>query len=133
VEAQSLLAWTAAAYGHRADSIKAAIGGNPAYVGIKAPATLEHRYLFEDVPTGLIPMLELGRAAGLALPTLRYLVNLGQAKLGGERWQNPRTLALLGLTGLHVDEIRHRVVFGFQPARSASKGIVPSTLACAAG
>ena len=29
-----------------------------------------HRYLLEDVPTGLIPLVELGKAAGLALPVL---------------------------------------------------------------
>ncbi len=118
VEVQSLTAWIASAYGHHADGIKAAIGGNPAYVGIKAPATLHHRYLLEDVPTGLIPLIELGHAAGLALPTLRYLVNLGRAKLGGARWQNPRTLTSLGLAGLSVDEIRDRVVFGIGSRRA---------------
>jgi opine dehydrogenase len=128
VEAQTLPAWIAAAYGHHADGIKAAVGGNPAYVGIRAPGTLQHRYLFEDVPTGLIPLIELGRAAGLALPTLGYLVNLGRTKLGGERWQNPRTLSSLGLAGLDADEIRERIVFGFQPAQSASKGLMRDSL-----
>ena len=132
VAVQSLPTWIAAAYGHHAESIKEAVGGNPAYVGIKAPGTLLHRYLLEDVPTGLIPLIELGEAAGLALPTLRYLVNLARTKLGGERWQNPRTLASLGLAGLGVDEIRDRVVFWLQQARSASKGLT-RTLACAAG
>jgi opine dehydrogenase len=110
VEIQSLPAWIGAAYGHHADSIKEAVGGNPAYVGIKAPGTLEHRYLLEDMPTGLIPLIELGAAAGLALPTLHYLVNLGRAKLGGERWHNPRTLQTLGLAGLNAHEIRDRIV-----------------------
>jgi opine dehydrogenase len=128
VDVQSLPVWIAAAYGHHADGIKAAVGGNPAYVGIKAPGSLQHRYLFEDVPTGLIPLLELGRAAGLALPTLRYLVNLGRAKLGGERWQNPRTLASLGMAGLNAKEIRARIVFGFQPADSAGKCLMRDRL-----
>ena len=62
----------------------AAVGGNPAYVGIKAPATLEHRYLLEDVPTGLIPLIELGDAAGLAVPTLRSLARAARVSAG---WQ----------------------------------------------
>src|SRR5205814_1092938 len=92
--------------GHHADNVLAAVGGNPAYVGIKAPNTLQHRYLLEDVPTGLIPLIELGNAAGLALPTLRSIVNLSRAKLGGEAWQRPRALHALGLAGLATDAIR---------------------------
>jgi opine dehydrogenase len=109
---QSLIEWVATAYGHHADTVREALAGNPAYIGIKAPGTLQHRYLLEDVPTGLIPLIELGAAAGLALPTLRYLVNLGQRKLGEQAWQRPRTLEALGLDGLGTAEIRARIVFG---------------------
>jgi opine dehydrogenase len=113
VTACSLPDWIAAAYGHHAPTIQAALAGNPAYRGIKAPATLEHRYLLEDVPTGLIPLLELGRIAGLALPTLRSLVNLARIALGGRRWQEPRTLDVLGLGGLGTAKIRAFVEHGF--------------------
>ena len=115
VMACSLPDWIAAAYGHHAATIQAAVGGNPAYRGIKAPATLEHRYLLEDVPTGLIPLLELGRTAGLALPTLRSLVNLARIALGSRRWQGPRTLDVLGLDGLGTAKIRAFVEHGFAP------------------
>src|SRR5581483_5317196 len=111
----SLRAWIATAYGHRGDTVLTAVGGNPAYVGIKAPTSLEHRYLLEDVPTGLIPLLELGRAAGLALPTLRALVERGRAARGGERWQSPRTLEALGLKGLGAEGIRIAVERGLAP------------------
>jgi opine dehydrogenase len=102
----SLRAWVASAYGHHGDTVLTAVGGNPAYVGIKAPTGLEHRYLLEDVPTGLIPLLELGRAAGLASPTLCALVARGRSARGGERWQCPRTLEALGLKGLGAEGIR---------------------------
>jgi opine dehydrogenase len=101
-----LPAWIASAYGHHADSIQGAVAGNPAYAGIKAPGTLVHRYLLEDVPTGLIPLLELGNAAGLALPTLRSLAELARVVLGNELWQHQRTLDVLGLNGLSPEEIR---------------------------
>jgi opine dehydrogenase len=116
VPACTLREWVAAAYGHHADNLQAAVGGNPAYVGIKAPGTLEHRYLLEDVPTGLIPLLELGRAAGLRLPTLGGLVVRGRLALGGDRWTNPRTLDALGLDGLATEEIRGLVEGGFTRA-----------------
>jgi opine dehydrogenase len=102
----SLRSWVAAAYGHHADTVQAAVVGNPSYVGIKAPNTLQHRYLLEDVPTGLIPLLELGAVAGLALPTLAGLVDLARLTLGGQAWSRPRTLGALGLDGLAPWEIR---------------------------
>ena len=87
-------------------TMREAVGGNPAYVGIKAPNTLDHRYLLEDVPTGLIPLIELGEAAGLAVPTLKSLVDTCRITLGGEPWQGQRTLDVLGLDGLSTEDIR---------------------------
>jgi opine dehydrogenase len=105
----SLPEWIASAYGHRADTLERAVGGNPAYVGIKAPTTLSHRYLLEDVPTGLIPLIELGLAAGLDLPILESLVARGRAALAPVRWQGERTLASLGLAGLGPNAVRAAV------------------------
>jgi opine dehydrogenase len=119
VSVPSLTEWVATSYGHRADTVQEAVGGNPAYVGIKAPSTLEHRYLLEDVPTGLIPLIELGRAAGLALPTLSGLVTLAEKALGGRRWRGERTLDVLGLDGLEPEEVRSLVAEGATPAPAA--------------
>jgi len=105
----SLPEWVATAYGHRADSIQQAVGGNPAYAGIKAPNTLEHRYLLEDVPTGLIPLVELGSAAGLRLPVLRGLAERARMARGGKPFVEPRTLSALGLAGLSIKEIQDHI------------------------
>jgi opine dehydrogenase len=122
VAAASLRAWVAAAYGHQADTVQGAVGGNPAYVGIKAPTTLEHRYLLEDVPTGLIPLLELGAAARLALPMLTALVDRCRVVLGGEPWPRQRTLDALGLEGLNPVAIRALVEGERAPAAPARLG-----------
>jgi opine dehydrogenase len=123
---QSLQAWVASAYGHRAESVQESVGGNPSYVGIKAPTTLQHRYLLEDVPTGLIPLSELGKAAGLAVPMLRGLVELARVVLGGKCWQRARTLGGLGLKGLDTEGIRDLVEFGsVSPAPTASRYTLP--------
>jgi opine dehydrogenase len=120
VPACSLRAWVGAAYHHHADNVQAAVAGNPAYAGIKAPRTLEHRYLLEDVPTGLVPLLELGHAAGLELPTLQKLVDRARAALGGEPWDRPRTLDALGLDGLRPEAIRAFVERGLVPTTRAA-------------
>jgi opine dehydrogenase len=112
----SLRDWIGRTYGHHADTVLDAVGGNPAYVGITAPNTLEHRYLLEDVPTGLVPLCELGRATGLVTPTLDGLIERARTVLGLRRWQRPRTLAALGLDGLTPEEIGSFVESGRIPA-----------------
>jgi opine dehydrogenase len=121
----SLIEWVETAYGHRADDVRGAIGGNPSYVGIKAPNTLQHRYLTEDVPTGLIPLIALGRAAGLELPTLTRIAERCQDILGGEPWQRPRTLEALGLAGLGKFGIRALVERGPAPVTRQSIRVTP--------
>ena len=121
----SLIEWVETAYGHRAEDVRGAIGGNPSYVGIKAPNTLQHRYLTEDVPTGLIPLIALGRAAGLELPTLTRIAERCQDILGGEPWQRPRTLEALGLAGLGKFGIRALVERGSAPVTRPSIRVAP--------
>jgi opine dehydrogenase len=103
---RSLPAWVAATYGHHGNDMQTAVGSNPGYAAISAPTTVVHRYLLEDVPTGLIPLLELGEAAGLAVPTLRTLADMAHLTLGSDSWQRPRTLESLGLDGTSPEEIR---------------------------
>ncbi|HZZ79078.1 MAG TPA: NAD/NADP octopine/nopaline dehydrogenase family protein, partial [Gemmataceae bacterium] len=120
---QSLQEWIAAAYGHQGDTLQDAVAGNPSYVGIKAPTTLQHRYLHEDVPTGLVPLIELASAAGLAVPTLRSLVTLAEFTLQRSDWPGERSLATLGLDCMSIAEIRRVVASGFasQVRRSGSR------------
>jgi opine dehydrogenase len=116
-QVESLLEWVASAYGHRAETMERAIAGNPAYIGIKAPATIHHRYLLEDVPTGLIPLIELGTAAGLTLPTLRSLVTLAEVTLGIDTWRQERSLQSLGLNDLAIPEIRSLITTELPPTK----------------
>lgn len=43
---------------------------------IKSPASLDHRYLREDVGYGLVPMAEIGRLAGSETPVIDSLITL---------------------------------------------------------
>jgi opine dehydrogenase len=125
---ESLTEWIASAYGHHASSVEHAVAGNPAYVGIKAPLTIHHRYLVEDVPTGLIPLIELGAAAGLALPTLRSLVTLAERHLGEEISHRPRSLQSLGLAGLSVAGICSVIASGFARPSHRKASVIPASL-----
>jgi opine dehydrogenase len=118
----SLRQWIGQTYGHHADTIHAAVRGNPAYEGLKAPNTVVHRYLLEDVPTGLIPLMELGRAAGLGTPALEELIERASRLFGSESWRQARTLDTLGLDGLDTAQIRAFVERG--PERAVMEAVL---------
>lgn len=46
---------------------------------IKAPSTPDHRYLHEDIPFGLVPMSELGRAVNVPTPVMDGLIVLASS------------------------------------------------------
>lgn len=78
---------------------------NPAYHDIKSPSTIFTRQLTEDIPTGVLPILELGRAAGVETPLLQSMVHICEALLNMDLHSNGRTLKNLGLDGKTKKEI----------------------------
>ena len=110
VRVPSIREWYTAWYGVTGNDLYAQVQQVKAYEGIKGPTTLNTRYLFEDIPTGLVPLSLLGRAMGVATPTMEAVVTLGNALLGRDFWREGRSLEKLGLAGKGPDEIRAVVV-----------------------
>lgn len=78
---------------------------NPAYHDIKSPSTIFTRQLTEDIPTGVLPIMELGKAAGIDTPLLQSMIHICEALLNMDLHNNGRTLKNLGLEGKTKDEI----------------------------
>ena len=78
---------------------------NPAYHDIKSPSTIFTRQLTEDIPTGVLPIMELGKAAGVATPLLESMVNICEALLNMDLHTNGRSMKNLGLEGKSKQEI----------------------------
>jgi len=113
VEAVSAEDWLAMAYeGIQGDTLYERIQSNEAYRGIKAPKTLDMRYLTEDVPCGLVPIACLAEAAGLETPASRGVVDVACGLLKQNFWAEGRGLSQLGLAGMTVEEIRRYVENG---------------------
>lgn len=81
-----------------------------AYAGIKGPTSLNTRYIFEDLPTGLVPLSALGAAMGVPTPTMNALVELGNILLERNYWVEGRSLEKLGLAGLTPEQVRAKVL-----------------------
>ncbi|MFZ5825324.1 MAG: NAD/NADP octopine/nopaline dehydrogenase family protein [Bacillota bacterium] len=97
--------WLSEVYGVERSTLYEAIQATPAYEGVGAPPTLEHRYIWEDVPTGLVPIAELGRACGVLTPVTNTLIDLAGAIFGVNFWQMGRTLEKLGMVGWTPEQI----------------------------
>jgi opine dehydrogenase len=82
------------------------------YQWTPTPSSLQHKYVIEDVPCGLVAMSELGRAAGVATPVIDGLVTLTSAMLRRDFRAEGRNLEQLGLAGKSVSEIRSIVETG---------------------
>ena len=72
--------------------------------GPKGPATLNTRYLTEDVPNGLGLLCSLGSALGIPTPVAESVLTLAGALLGRDFAKEARTLQTLGFDS--VDELR---------------------------
>lgn len=87
------------------DSLCERMKNNPAYHDIKSPSTIFTRQLTEDIPTGVLPIMELGHAAGVKTPLLESMINICEALLGQDLHTNGRNLKNLGLSDKSKDEI----------------------------
>lgn len=61
------------------------------YQNITAPKTMNVRYLWEDVPTGLVPLSSLGKLLGVPTPTIDSLIAIANVILDTDFWEIGRT------------------------------------------
>lgn len=78
---------------------------NPAYHDIKAPGSIFSRQLTEDIPTGLIPLVELAKVAGVETPIMSSIITISQSLLNMDFYRNGRTLKNMGLQNKTKQEI----------------------------
>ena len=106
IDLLSVSEWISYAYpGTLGDTLCEKMKNNPAYHDIKSPSTIFTRQLTEDIPTGVLPIMELGEVAGVQVPLLRSMVEVCGNLLDMDFRQKGRTLEHLGLAGKSKDDI----------------------------
>jgi opine dehydrogenase len=83
------------------------------YQATGTPKSLDHKFITEDVPTGLIPMSALGAAAGVGTPAIDALIEIVRSMTGKDFAVEGRTLERLGLNGMDAPQIRRVMDEGF--------------------
>lgn len=102
--------WVSYAYnGVDGNTLCERMHNNPAYYEILAPTTIDCRQITEDIPTGIIPIVELGDAAGVDTPVMDALITMCSILLKRDFKKEGRTLKNLGFANCSHKEILERV------------------------
>lgn len=106
IELLSVTDWISFAYKDtKGETLCDRIRNNPAYHDIKAPGSIFTRQLTEDIPTGVLPISELGKAAGVKTPLLDAMIVIIENLLDMDLHTDARSLKNLGLENKSKEEI----------------------------
>ncbi len=112
IRARTGIEWLRMAYDANGATLHEAIHNQPGYRGIKAPPTLNHRYITEDVPMSLVPIAALGRQYGVRVRGMDSVIRQACIIHQTDYWRRGRTLDRLGIEQLSVGEIMRYVMEG---------------------
>lgn len=112
IRARTALEWLRMAYDATGTDLHEAIHNQRGYYGIKAPRTLNHRYITEDVPMSMVPIAALGHRYGVRVRGIESLIRLACIIHQTDYWRRGRTLDKLGIEQLSVYEVMRYVMEG---------------------
>jgi opine dehydrogenase len=112
IRARTSLEWLKLAYDTTGTDLHEAIHNQPGYYGIKAPTTLNHRYIFEDVPMSLVPIASLGKRYGVSVRGMESMIQIASIIHRTDYWRRGRTVEKLGLEQWSVSELTRFVQEG---------------------
>lgn len=102
--------WVSYAYdGVEGNTLCERMQNNPGYYEILAPTTINCRQITEDIPTGILPMAELGKVAGVPTPLFNALITMCSTLLGRDFRTEGRNLSKLGFEGMTKEEILNSI------------------------
>ena len=83
----------------------ATINGSRMLTQLKAPGTLDSRWLTEDIPYGLAVWSSIGAQYGVDTPVMRSFVNIGSTVMGFDGWTSGRGMKEFGIAGMQKKEL----------------------------
>ena len=79
---------------------------------IKAPKSLEHRYILEDVPYGLVPISYLGQLLNIQMPVTNALILIASRMCGKDFMKEGWNLEKMGISKMSLTQIKKWVYEG---------------------
>jgi opine dehydrogenase len=94
-------------YGCRTGSLLEAMRSVSSYRDIYAPSTLDHRFLWEDISSSLVPLQALAKKAAIEVFMVDAMIHIASVLSGRDLRATGRTLESLGWSDMSHQEIIH--------------------------
>ncbi len=92
-------------YNVKESTLSNAVRNTEAYADIKGPKTINTRYLYEDIPMGLIPLATLGKQLGIKTDRMELIIKMAEYLLEEDFNKDGRIPSNLGLEGLDAEGV----------------------------
>lgn len=94
-------------YNTKGDSVAEVLKGVDAYKDIYAANTARTRYIYEDIPTGMVPFTAVGELLGMPVQKMKFVTQLCEEMLSEDltNCEYSRNLENLGLAGMDAQDI----------------------------
>lgn len=89
-QVESLTEWLIRSYNTKGTDLYECLQNNKYYKSIDAPLTINHRYIEEDVPNGLVPLESAGKIFGVETPVTTMIIDLANIVMGKDYRQSGR-------------------------------------------
>jgi opine dehydrogenase len=109
------LDWMLRFYSHQGlsgDTLYEALSTTPVHGASKGPRTIEHRYITEDVPFGLVPLASIGRQLGVQMSAVEAMIDLACIVCDRDWWAEGWTVDQIGLKDMSAAQMLDYVLEG---------------------
>ena len=113
--------WLKLAYDSKGENLHEAIQNQEGYRDIRAPSTINHRYINEDVPMSLVPMASLGNVWGIRVRSMTSIIRQACIVRNPNFWALGRSVERLGISNIRSEQLLSIVTEGNVDAIRMSK------------
>lgn len=94
-------------YGASGDDVSSLLKSVTAYNDIYASNEVRNRYIYEDIPTGMVPFVAVGKLLDMPVKKMQMVIDLCEGMLDEDltNCETSRNLDKLGLAGMTAEEI----------------------------
>jgi opine dehydrogenase len=116
LESATLLEWLSEVYDAKGDTLCECLRSIDTYDAVTCATNLNHRYVHEDIPTGLVPISDMGSLVGVETPAIDSIISMASQVCQQDFRSIGRTVESLGLSGMGIDDLREYVDTGIKKA-----------------
>lgn len=114
IESASILEWLIEVYDAEGETLCECIKSIDTYDNVTCATDLGHRYIHEDIPTGLVPISDFGDLVGIDTPAIDSIISLGSQICQRDFRSIGRSVDSLGLSGMSIENLIEYVDSGIK-------------------